>query len=110
MKMTEEEQRLGLASLGASFWFISLFFTGWELLAIFLHAFMISLPIEALSIEGHGIGNHLISAGIWGIIVGFTCTSPKIAWSVINQEWDYAKKKTRIIIEEELDRAKNKSN
>lgn len=110
MKMTEEEQRMSLASLGAAFWFICLIFTGWELLAIFLHAFMISLPIEALSIEGHGIGTHLIGAGIWGIIVYSTCTSPKIAWSIINREWDYARKKIRVIIKEELDRAKNKSN
>lgn len=94
MKMTEDEQRMSLASLGASFWFLACFFTGWELLAIFLHAFMISLPIEALSIEGHGMVNHLIGAALYGIIVYITCRSPKIAWSAIKQEFDYGKDKS----------------
>lgn len=86
MKMTEEEQLMSLATLGATLWFIFLLILGWELLAIFLHAFMISLPIEALSIEGHGIGNHLIGAGLYGIIVFLTCRSPRFAWSVIKED------------------------
>jgi hypothetical protein len=94
MKMTEDEQRLGLASFGASCWFLVCFFTGWDLLAIFLHAFMISLPIEALSIEGHGMETHLINVAIGIIIIYVTCRSPKIAWSTIKQEWDYGKDKS----------------
>jgi len=84
--MSDYEQRKSLAGFGAIFWFVFLFSFICHSLALVLHAFAISLPTEALSIEDHGIGLHLLYAVVDGIIVFLTCRSPRFAWSVIKED------------------------